>query len=120
MPPIKGTGPNTREARQVNVRLDERMEAAVKRLKEQQGWSDTAATRHLVSLGATALSSPTPLPPLTREEYAQRAVVVMELLSDLIARVEAHDPAGAVLLAGAVRSAAVEYEETLKKRHGAR
>lgn len=120
MPPIKGSGPNTRQARQVNVRLDERMEAAVTTLKRRQGLSDTAATRELVTLGVAALTSPTPLPNLTRDEYARRAASLMELLSDLLARVESHDPEGAVLLAGAVREAAVSYEKTLKKRHGAR
>jgi hypothetical protein len=117
MPPIKGSGPNTRDARQVNVRLDDRMEAAVKTLKERQGLSDTAATRHLVTLGVAAMSTPTPLPPLTTEEYARRATGLMELLSDLLARVESHNPKGAVLLAGAVREAAVSYEKALKKRH---
>lgn len=60
------------------------------------------------------------LPPaLSRDEYAQRAAGFMEALSDLLARIEAHDQDGAVLLAGAIRSAAVAYEADLTKRHTA-
>lgn len=117
MSPSKGSGPNTRDARQVNVRLDETMEDAVEKVKREQHCSDTAAARYLLQLGVGALASPRELPPLTRQEYADRARFVMELLSDLIARVESHDSEGAVLLAGAVRSAAVEYEAALKTRY---
>ncbi len=60
---------------------------------------------------------PNPKPPLTRTGYATRAEVLMEFLSDLIARVESHDTHGAVLLARAVAKSSTAYSEELAKRH---
>ncbi len=104
----------------LRARVEPELVEAVEQLRAGNGLSSQGEmVRLLVRRGirAVAQEAETPLrEPLSREEYAQRAAGLMEALSDLLARVESHDAEGALLLAGAVREAAVSYEKTLKKR----
>lgn len=106
----------------LRARVEPQLAEAVEQLQRGNGIrSQGEMVRLLVRRGirAVAEEQQRPLgPPLTRHDYQQRAYGFMEALSDLIARVETHDPAGAVSLAEAVRTAAFRYEQDLKARHG--
>jgi aspartate/methionine/tyrosine aminotransferase len=102
------------------ARVEPELVEAVEQLREGNGIeSQSDMVRLLIRRGVKAVvdgDNPAAVKqPLNREQYAERAQALMEALSDLLARVESHDPEGAILLAGAARDAFTRYEKALKR-----
>jgi ribonuclease D len=102
------------------ARVEPELVEAVEQLRTGNGIeSQSDMVRLLIRRGVRAVADEdrprTVKQPLNQEQYAERAQALMEALSDLFARVESHDPEGALLLAGDARSAFTQYEKTLKK-----
>lgn len=104
----------------LRARVEPELVAAVERLREQNNVaSQGEMVRLLIREGVkSVLEIPRPTgPALPRIEYANQAEVLMNALSDLIVRIELHDPAGAQLLAEAVAKSSTAYARELKRKH---
>jgi hypothetical protein len=56
-------------------------------------------------------------PRLNRTEYACRAEGLVEAMSDLLVRIESHDPDGAIQLSKAIAKSTTAYSEDLEQRY---
>jgi len=116
-----GSGPYTKDAPQVGVRLEPELDEALSQLAQGNGMGRPEMARLLMRRGILAVSGDGAAgarPELSREQAAARGEYAVEQLSELLARFEQTDPIGAVVLARGVEASARGWADSRATTHG--
>jgi hypothetical protein len=117
-----GSGPYTKDSPQVAIRLEPELDEALEQAMRREGVTVRGEmVRRLMKRGLASLADGAPLATpgaLPRDAFAERAQAHVQALSDLLARQEGTDPAGALLAARGVEDAVRRWSDDRAGAYG--